>query len=151
MKKFFLLIGAVAVLGGCKKSDESPAAASSRADLLTAKSWRLSTATVTANGFPVPSNVFIQDCNKDDTFKFNADKTVMQDAGAIKCNTSDPQTQADTWSLNSDQSKLTISIPNSPLNGEADVRELTPNTLRIYGTPSLSGIPLTFDATFVPN
>ena len=151
MKKIFLFLGTMAVLSACKKSDESPATASSRTELLTAKSWRLSSATITANGFPVSSSTFIQDCSKDDTFKFNADKTLVQDAGTIKCNTSDPQTQTGTWALNSDQSKLTISIPNSPLNGEAEVKELTSNTLRIYGTPSLSGLALTLDVTFVPN
>lgn len=149
MKKLLLLLGTTTVLSACKKSGDSPT--SSRTDLLTAKSWRLSTATVTAGGFPVPSSTFIQDCNKDDSFKFNVDKTLVQDAGASKCNPTDPQTLTGTWALNSDQSKLTISIPNSPLNGEAEVRELTSTTLRIYGTPSLSGVPLTLDATFVPN
>ena len=150
MKKIFLSLGVIAALSGCKKSDESPAT-TSRTDLLTAKSWRLTTATVTVGGAPVASSTLIQDCNKDDTFKFNADKTLVQDAGAIKCNTSDPQTQTGTWSLNSDQTKLTISIPNSPLNGEAEVRELTTSTLRIYGTPSFGGLPLTLDVTFGPN
>lgn len=149
MKKIFLFLGTMAVLSGCKKSDESPAA--SRTDLLTAKSWRLSTATVTLGGFPVSNSAFLQDCKKDDLYKFNPDKTLIQDAGATKCNATDPQTQAGTWALNSDQSKLTIAIPGSPLNGEAEVRELTATTLRIYGTPSLNGVPTTIDATFVTN
>ena len=151
MKKTLLFLGTIAVLSGCKKSDESPATASSRTDLLTAKSWRLAAVTVTANGLPVPSSVFIEDCDKDDTFKFNADKTLVQDAGASKCNTSDPQTQAGTWAFNSDQSKLTIAVPNSPLNGDGDIKELTATSLHIYGTRSLSGLALTLDATFVPN
>lgn len=141
----------MAVLSGCKKSDDSPATTTSRTDLLTAKSWRLTTTTVTANGLPIPSSTVIPDCSTDDTFKFNTDKTLVQDAGAIRCNTSDPQTQAGTWSLNSDQSKLTLAIPNSPLNGEGDVKELTANTLRLYGTRSLGGVAITLDATFVPN
>ena len=151
MKKIFLLLGTVAVLGGCKKSDESPASSSTRADLLTAKNWRLSTVNVTANGFPVPSSFVLQDCNKDDFYKFNADKTLIQDAGAIKCMATDPQTQAGTWALSSDQSKLTIAVPGSLLNGEADIKELTATTLHIYGATSLNGIATTLDATFVPN
>ena len=115
----------MAVLGGCKKSDEAPATATSRTSLLTAKSWRLTATTFTVNGFPVPSSTFFPDCSKDDLLKFNADKTLVKDESATKCNSSDPQTQAGTWAFNNDESKLTIAVPNSPLNGEADVKELT--------------------------
>jgi hypothetical protein len=149
MKNIFLLLGMAAALGACKKSDDSPS--TSRTELLTAKNWRLSTVSATVGGLPVPSSYILQDCTKDDFYKFNADKTLIQDAGAIKCSTSDPQTLAGTWSLNGDQSKLTIAVPNSLLNGEADIRELSANTLRIYGTPTLNGAPATFEATFVPN
>lgn len=149
MKNTLLLLGIAATLGACKKSDDSPS--TSRTELLTAKSWRLSTVSATVGGFPVPSSLFLQDCTKDDFYKFNTDKTLVQDAGTVKCNTSDPQTLTGTWSLNGDQSKLTIAVPNSPLNGEADIRELSATTLRIYGTPTLSGAQATFEATFVPN
>jgi hypothetical protein len=150
MEKIFLFLGTMAVLSGCKKSDKPPAT-TSRTDLLTAKSWRLSSTTVTVNGILMPSSLFLPDCNKDDLYKFNTDKTLIQDAGATKCNAADPQTQAGTWALNKDQSKLTIAVPGSPLNGEADIKELTTMTLRIYGTPSVNGTPATIDATFVPN
>ncbi len=150
MKKLILLCLGIATLGACDKNSE-PAPPPTRVDLLTAKSWRLSTATITANGFPIPSSLVIPACNNDDFYKFNADKTLIQDAGATKCNATDPQTQAGTWTFNGDQSKLTIAIPGNLLSGEAEVRELTSTTLRIYGTPTLNGITGTVDATFVPN
>jgi outer membrane usher protein FimD/PapC len=150
MKKLVLLCASLATLGACKKTSE-PVPATTRVDLLTAKSWRLSTATVTANGLPVPTSLVLPACTSDDTFKFNLDKTVIQDAGATKCNSTDPQTQNGTWSFNNDQSKLTIAIPGSLLSGEADIKELTSSTLRIYGTPTISGFATTIDATFVPN
>jgi hypothetical protein len=151
MKKAFLLLGIVAVLGACKKNDESPATPSSRADLLTAKNWRLATVTATVGGFPLPNNLVLPDCNKDDFFKFNTDKTLIQDAGATKCNSTDPQTQAGTWALNTDESKLTISIPGSLLSGEAVIKELTTSSLHISGTPTYNGVTANVDATFVPN
>ena len=149
MKKALLCL-AIAALGACKK-DSDPVASPSRVDLLTAKAWRLTTINLTLlDGTPIPSSL-LPTCFSDDTFKFNADKTVVQDAGAIKCNSTDPQTQTGTWSFNSDQSKLTIAVPNSLLNGEADVKELTTSTLRINAKPVYMGITANADATFAPN
>jgi hypothetical protein len=150
VKKLILLCLGIAALGACDKNSK-PAPATSRVDLLTAKSWRLSTATVTINGISIPSSLLLPACNNDDTFKFNVDKTAIQDAGAIKCNTTDPQTQAGTWTFNNDQTKLTIAIPGSPLSGEADIKELTASTLHINGNPTINGVTANVDATFVPN
>ena len=149
MKKLILLCLGVATLGACDKNSK-PAPATTRVDLLTAKSWRLSTITASLGSTPLPSGL-IPACNNDDTYKFNLDKTVIQDAGASKCSSTDPQTQTGTWAFNNDQSKLTIAVPGSLLNGEADVKELTSSTLHIYTTPTISGVTINVDATFVPN
>jgi len=151
MKKLILLCLGIATLGACDKNSK-PAPATTRVDLLTAKSWRLSTITASLGGAPLPSSL-LPACNNDDTFKFNLDKTAIQDAGVVKCSSTDPQTQAGTWAFNNDQSKLTIAVPNSLLNGEADVKELTSSTLHIYTIQTFSGVPapITIDATFVPN
>jgi hypothetical protein len=138
------------MLSACKKTADSPAPTSSRTDLLVAKNWRLSTVNITLNGFPIPSNLVVQECLLDDFYKFNPDKTLLQDAGATKCSPTDPQTLTGTWTLSNDQNKLTIAVSGSPLNGTADIKELTASTLHIYGTPSLNGITYTLDATFVP-
>ena len=149
VKTLTLLCLGIATLGACKKNSE-PVPSTTRVDLLTAKSWRLSTVTASLGGTPLPSSL-IPACNNDDTYKFNLDKTVIQDAGVIKCSSTDPQTQAGTWAFNNDQSKLTIAVPGSLLNGEADIKELTTSTLHIIGTPTVSGVVITVDATFVPN
>jgi sulfur carrier protein ThiS len=151
VKRLILLCLGIAALGACDKNSKPAPAPTTRTDILTAKSWRLATAIITVNGIPVPSSLVLPACNNDDSFKFNVDKTLIQDAGAIKCNSTDPQTQAGTWTFNTDQSKLTIAIPGSPLNGEADIKELTTSTLHIHGTPTISGVAATVDATFVPN
>lgn len=153
MKKLCLLLASVVVLGSCKKNDDnSPSAAPTRTSLLTAKNWRLSTVTVTLNGIAVPSSLFLADCDKDDFYKFNTDKTMVADAGPTKCSASDPQTESGTWKFsNSDETKLTIALPNSALNGDADIKELSATTLHLYSSQSASGTAYTFDATFVPN
>ena len=150
MKTLTLLCLGIATLGACKKNSE-PAPSTTRVDLLTAKSWRLATANVTVSGIPIPSSLVLPACSNDDSYKFNTDKTLIQDAGTTKCNSTDPQTQAGTWAFNNDQSKITIAVSGSPLNGEADVKELTASTLHLYGTQTVSGAPVTIDAMFVPN
>ncbi|GAA4501904.1 hypothetical protein GCM10023172_24430 [Hymenobacter ginsengisoli] len=99
----------------------------------------------------VPSSLFLQDCDKDDFYKFNTDKTAIVDAGPTKCSPSDPQTESGTWAFNSNETKLTLMLPNSALNGDADIKELSATTLHLYSSQSVSGTAYTVDATFVPN
>jgi hypothetical protein len=48
-------------------------------------------------------------CGKDDLVIFNADGTVTNDEGVVKCNASDPQTSSGgTWALSTDGKTLTI-------------------------------------------
>ncbi|RZK88719.1 MAG: hypothetical protein EOO62_37255 [Hymenobacter sp.] len=152
MKKLCLLLGAIAVLGACKKdSDSDPSPATSRTDLLTAKPWQASTVNLSLNGVPLPSSQVVSACQLDNTYKFNADKTLVVDEGATKCNTTDPQTQTGTWAFtNNDQNKLTIAVPNSAFNGNFDIKALSSSTLQLTTTQSLNGLTYTIDATFGP-
>jgi hypothetical protein len=145
MKKALLCL-AIVSLGACKK-DSEPVATPSRTDLLTTPKWKLSTGTVSGGGLTLPISTIVTACYNDDTFKFNTDKTVVNDAGTVKCNATDPQTQTGSWSFsNSDQTQLQLTVPNTPLNGAFDIKELTSNSLRLTGT--LSGA--TVDVTFAP-
>jgi hypothetical protein len=48
-------------------------------------------------------------CGKDDLTIFNADGTITKDEGAVKCNSSNPQTSSGgTWVLSADGKKLTM-------------------------------------------
>jgi hypothetical protein len=146
MKKAYLLLIGLAALGACNKNSE-PAPAPSRTDLLTTPKWKISTGTVSLGTNSFPINVVLPTCYNDDTFKFNTDKTVVDDAGATKCNATDPQTQTGSWSFaNSEQTQMQLTVPNTPLNGTFDIKELTSNSLRLTGT--LSGA--TVDVTFAP-
>lgn len=147
MKKLFLLPLAALALGSCKKNDDnSPApTAPSKTDLLTAKNWRISTATVTLAGLPLPGA--IEACSLDDFLKFNADKTLVHDEGASKCDPSDPQKDNGTWSMPSD-SKLTVALPNSSLPyGTFDIKELSATTLHLYMSNTNAGVTSTVDLT----
>jgi hypothetical protein len=152
MKKLsFLLLAAIA-LGGCKKDDNSPSSPS-KADLLTAKNWRISAqksiSTVGTQTFTTDEYAASPACERDNFAKFNTNKSVVFDEGASKCDTSDPQTESGTWDFNSDQTKLNLNDPS--LGGVIipfDIVELSATTLHIRYTNSASGASSTEDVTF---
>ena len=132
MKSFLLLLCGVAALSACSKDDNAPAL--SRADLLTAKSWRVTAATTTTT---TGGNVSVHDdyqlykaCERDNFIKFNADKTALQDEGATKCHPLEAQSDTLTWALTQDQDQLIIGSRTSP--GEAvAIVELSATTLHL--------------------
>jgi hypothetical protein len=147
MKKLSLLFLAALALGSCKKNDDNSPAAPSKTDLLTAKKWRVATATVTVAGLPLPG--VVQPCSLDDFLKFNVDKTLLHDAGATKCGPTDPQSETGKWDMPSD-AKLTITLPASsslPVDGNLDVKELTATDMHLTSTQTLNSFPTTFDVT----
>ena len=136
MKYFFLLALGVVALGACKKDSEPAPGSSSRTDLLTAKNWRLSayTSTYTAGGVSVPTDEFaaMSACERDNFAKFSANKSVVFDEGATKCDPTDPQTETGSWDFNGDQTKLTIPVPQlggTPL--PLDIVDLSATTLHL--------------------
>ena len=150
MKKLSLLLLAAVALGSCKKNDDNSPSAPSKTDLLTAKNWRPVTAniTVTVAGQTVPFGN-LDTCSKDDFLKFNTDKSLVHDAGATKCDASDPQTEKGTWSMPSD-AKLTVTLPASsslPVDGTFDVKELTATDLHLTSTQTQNGGSYTIDIT----
>ena len=130
MKSFLLLLCGVATLSACSKDANTPSL--SRADLLTAKNWRVTAATTTTGG-----NVSVHDdyllykaCERDNFIKFNADKTALQDEGATKCHPLEAQSDTLTWALTQDQDQLIIGSRTSP--GEAvAIVELSATTLHL--------------------
>lgn len=147
VKKLSLLILATLALGSCKKNDNTtPTPVATRADMLTAKNWRVTTATVTLAGVPLPG--YLQACSLDDFLKFSADKTLVHDEGASKCDPADAQKDNGTWSMPSD-AKLTIALPNSSYpDGTFDIKELSATTMHLYLSDTQLGVPSTIDITF---
>ena len=145
MRKASLLLLLAAALGSCKKDNETtPTASASKADLLVAKSWRISaeTSTYTVTGStPIITNEYAgaATCERDDFLKFNANKTAVFDEGATKCNTSDPQTQNGTWDLTTNDTKLSLLDPSQgSIAFPFDVITLSANTLQLRYSYSYS-------------
>jgi hypothetical protein len=146
MRKLFLFVLGVAALGACKKNNETSPEAS-RSELLTAKSWRLSAATITAGASKTDEYATSDACERDNFIKFNTNKSVVVDEGPTRCNPSDAQTQTSTWDFNNDQTKL--SIPVYPgLSIAADIVELTATTLHVRYTDTSSAPTETYDYVF---
>lgn len=136
MKRVLLLasLAITCVFTACKKDDDKP---KSKADLLTAKNWRVTAAASTevgANGQTITTDEYAQldACEKDNYFQFKADKKLLINEGKDKCDPTDDQEVTGAWDLNSDQTKLTISDPSSSsLSIQGDILELTASTLKV--------------------
>ena len=149
MKKLSLLLLAAVALGSCKKNDDNSPSAPSKTDLLTTKSWRPTTATVsiTAAGTTLPLGS-LSACNADDVVKFGTDKSFTADAGATKCDPTDPQTTKGTWSMPTDTQLTLMSAGTSSIpGGTFDIKELTSSTLHLYSAETTSGVTTTIDIT----
>ena len=93
-------------LPSCKK-ETTPNV--SKADILTAGTWRLTYLMVYAVSGDYDAYAGYPGCRKDDFFRFNKDGTEEINEGPTKCNSSDPQIQIKQWKfLNSYESRIEI-------------------------------------------
>lgn len=120
----------VSTLVSCKKDNDEP---KSRPALLTERPWTLASVGVDINNdnkadLPFP----LDDCNNDDTFTFRNDGTGTVDQGANKCDPDDPQSEEFDWSLNNDETVMSVSSSTLFLNGELTIITLNNNTMEVY-------------------
>jgi len=103
-------------LSSCKK--EETTTTKSATDYLTAGNWKVTG--ITANpgintGTEVITDIYsllLDDCDKDDLTIFNANGTITDDQGAVKCDPESDQTTTDgTWALSGNDTALTLSYP----------------------------------------
>jgi len=88
----------------------------------------------------------MEDCEKDDTNKFNTDKTVVTDEGATKCDSSNPQKTTSTWSFNADETVLTITDDGDVIT--LSILELTDKVLKLKSTETFDSETYTATITF---
>ncbi len=135
------------LLTSCNKDKDDPKP-KTKTELLTAKSWRVTadvTTTTGITGIPTSVNNYVTyaACEKDDFYKFEANKVFKVDEGATKCDPTDPQTEIGAWDLNSDQSKIMLSSPElGGISLPFEIVELTETTLKVKAS-----IPATPDNT----
>ncbi len=156
MKRFsrtilVLLATCSVVFTACKKDDEDPKP-KTKAELLTAKSWRVSAdaSTVTSGGTTVSNDDYAdyEACEKDNFTKFEVNKVAKFDEGTTSCS-GNPQTEIGSWDFNSDQTKLSLMSPDSaPSSTSLDIVELTETTLKLRYTIASGGDTNTKTTTY---
>ena len=113
MKKILLLsficCSIFLIINSCSKKSSS-STTQTKMQLITASAWKYDTAGIDLNGDGIideslPGGV-IPSCITDNTLTFNSDSTGVQNEGAIKCDSSAPQTSNFTWAFNSSQTSI---------------------------------------------
>ncbi len=145
MKKMLFSIAAVTLLfASCKKNDDNV----SRKDTLTNGKWRITAATTTISTSGVSNTTdeyaTYDACEKDDVTIFRTDMHLIDDAGAVKCNSSDPQqTDSGIWALSENDTKIIFTGSGVVLTFNID--QIDGNTLKLSYSSSqtTSGITVT--------
>jgi hypothetical protein len=134
---------------GCKKDDD--VVQPDKIGMLTSGTWALSGMTVNPaiDWFGEPTTDILAKlpgCLKDDLTIFKANGTITYDEGASKCDPADPQTTQGTWTVNANQTVLTIVA-----DGETtpyDISTLTNDQFKAEYEVEEEGINYTFTVTF---
>ena len=148
MKKLIVLASlAIISFTACKKKENpSTTVTYTKADTLQNGKWKLTSAS--AAGGLIDLMTSMKDCQKDNFYTFNADKTITIDEGATKCNASDVSPRSDgNWSLSSDYKQITVSgslissfgLGISSITG--DLVSINTTGLEIKKDTTFSGIP----------
>lgn len=126
-------IALVTVWTACKKNNSS-SDASSRVTLITEGSWKFDSSGVDLNkdGIIDIVDTTIQPCFKDNTYTFNKDSTGVADNGATKCNSTDPQTTAFTWSFSGTGQSVIKSDADPLLANGLNIFSLTSTKMVLY-------------------
>ena len=144
-RNLFLIALGIAVFASCSKDDDSKGEPT-KTQLLTTVPWKYDTAGIDANGdgtidTALPDGT-VEDCDKDNTFTFQADGTGTADEGPTKCDPTNPQTMTFNYSLNSNAT--IINFPDtviSGISGDVTIKEL--NATRLVLTKAVEiGLPI---------
>lgn len=140
-----LLISSVLFVS-CKKKEKEP----TKEELLTNGKWKLTGASAAGGLYDLMTS--FKDCQKDNTFTFNTNKSITVDEGATKCNDTAKQTITDgTWALTNNDTKMTISgdkITAGFGNLTGDVIKIESTTIQIKKDTVVSGFSTTAIVTF---
>lgn len=146
MKKaiLFLCLGAICFTS-CKKKEEEK----SKSDILAEGKWKLTAANF--NGI-VDLMSSMKECQKDNLFLFNTNKTITLDEGATKCSDAAEQTRTDgNWELTNNDAKITVS--NSSVTAglgslTGDIVKLDATSFQITKDTAYSGFSGKINITF---
>lgn len=124
------ICAAMLLFVACKKDDSSATPSPAQTPSKTPKelivgSWSIQSVTTNdpANPDPMPA------CAKDDILTIKTDGSCVADAGATKCDASEPQTQNGTWKLDA-YPTLELVTPGDTLQSTIKIIQLDETTLK---------------------
>ena len=126
------------ICAACKKNHSSPTDNTPpRVTLITQAVWKFDTSGIDTNKDGIidvgdNTNTVILPCFKDNTFQFNKDSTGVENSGAIKCNPSEPQTTAFTWSFSGTDQSVIKSDADPLLAAGINIFSLDANKIVLY-------------------
>jgi len=140
---FLFFCAAILIINSCSKKSSS-STGQTKTQLITASAWKFDTAGIDLNGDgtidePLPGGV-IPSCITDNTLTFSSDSTGVQNEGAMKCDTSAPQTSNFTWTFSSSQTSIVL--PDSvfgSFSGTINITSLTATQLHLEQAVTDSG------------
>lgn len=132
MKKLTFSLAALVALtlmvSSCKKDNDNPTPTPSgpqnktKTELLSANNWK--TISMMSDGYDIYN--IMDDCDKDNFIKINANGSYVEDEGLTKCNSNDPQTTSGLWKFINNESALVFDAEDT-----ASILKLTTDTLRM--------------------
>jgi hypothetical protein len=160
LAKRYLLFSVAALMGttqACNSTPDSPSPSPSdpNTSLLTAHPWHIVAFSSTDNTASPPKTEdgFSQFAayRKDDTYRFNADQSLLFDEGALKKNAADPQTATGSWQFLNQQTDLRITLGKAVALGTTGITSsstytlttLSPTTLRLTGGTQAQTVVIT--------
>lgn len=150
MKKQFsflivLITASLLLFNACKKSSSAPKS-KTNTQLISNGSWRLISATIPGGG---SVRNFLEDCQKDNIYTFNADGSGSGDEGTLKCNAGDPQTAPFTWNFQTNETILFISTTlYTSGSNQFNIISISETSLVVEQFVNLLNIPAAVTFTF---
>lgn len=154
MKKLLSMlpvIAALVLMSSCEKKEDSL----SKTDLLCKAPWKITAGTVNpampavdANGnFTTTNDYFsqLEDCDKDDTEKYDKTGKVTYDNGTAICDPEAPQTTTGMWVFNTDETIITESSAEGTFSYK--IIELTSDVMKVEMEQVIMGTNYTFTLT----
>jgi hypothetical protein len=144
--KYFIV--AIAICFGsvaCQK-DSSSSSGTTKTDLITKSSWKFEDVGGDANKdgtIDLSLSSQLPDCVKDNFLTLSSNGSGVVDEGTLKCDVSDPQTTAVTWSFANNESSLNLGGAGIiGIGGQFKIVTLNETNLSLSKDTTLQGLPV---------
>lgn len=151
MKKItsLLMIAIMALVwASCTDKDDPKPDAKSKAELLAAHTWKISSATISPAVDGKTNLLELIPCYLENTESYSSNGSFVKDEGSNKCGNVE-QTRTGTWSFNSSETIIQINYSKSTEIDESfNILELSDNTFKYSGIYELEDVEYTLTFTF---